>query len=187
MSINSRPGFKSLRSGFTLVELVMFIVIISIALVGILQVMNATTKNSADPQLRKQALSIAEALLEEVTLARFTYCDPADANAETADNVTVTCTVPENVWQEPGNTRPFDNVNDYVTAYGVAQPITIADVNSVGVPGLANYTATIAITPQAFNGILADDALLITIRVTSGAETVRLDGYRTRYAPNLMP
>lgn len=191
MSINSRPGFKSLRSGFTLVELVMFIVIVSIALVGILQVMNVTTKNSADPQLRKQALSIAEALLEEVTLARFTYCDPDDANAEAAANAAVNATgcstVPEAVGPEAGNARPFDNVNDYVAAYGVAQPIAIADVNSSGVPGLANYTATITVTQQAFNGIPAADALLITISVTSGAETVRLDGYRTRYAPNLMP
>lgn len=187
MSINSRAVFKSLRSGFTLVELVMFIVIVSIALVGILQVMNATTKSSADPQLRKQALSIAEALLEEVTLARFTYCDPADANAEVAVNAAGCSTVPEAVGLEDGNARPFDNVNDYVTGYGAAQQIAIADVNSVGIPGLGNYTATIAITPQAFNGITADDALLITIRVTSGAETVRLDGYRTRYAPNLMP
>ncbi|WP_076591656.1 PilV family protein [Herminiimonas arsenitoxidans] len=183
-----KNGFHSraVRSGFTLIELVMFIVIVSIAVIGILQVMNVTTKNSADPQLRKQALSIAEALLEEVSLARFTFCDPADPNAETAANAAA-CAVPEGVGPENGNVRPFDNVNDYVAAYGVAQPIAIADVNAIGIPNLANYAATIKIVQQAFNGIPATDSLLITVSVAYGAETITLDGYRTRYAPNLMP
>lgn len=186
MSINRCAHSRTARSGFTLVELVMFIVIVSIAVVGILSVMNITTSSSADPQLRKQALSIAEALLEEVSLARFTFCDPADVNAETAANATE-CTVPEGVGPEAGNTRPFDNVNDYVTTYGTAQPIAITDVNGAAIPNLGAYTSTITITPQAYNGIAATDSLLITINVNYGADTIRLDGYRTRYAPNLMP
>ncbi|MFJ7566550.1 type II secretion system protein [Herminiimonas sp. NPDC097707] len=187
MSINRGTHSRTARSGFTLVELVMFIVIVSIAVIGVLMVMNMTTKNSADPQLRKQALSIAEALLEEVSLARFTFCDPADPNAETADNATECATTPEGVGPEAGNTRPFDNVNDYVSAYGVAQAIVISDVNGAAIPNLNVYASTITITPQAFNGISATDSLLITINVNYGADTVRLDGYRTRYAPNLMP
>ncbi|RBA25737.1 type II secretion system protein [Herminiimonas fonticola] len=186
MSINSRPVFCKTRSGFTLVELVMFIVIVSIAVIGVLQVMNVTTSHSADPQLRKQALSVAEALLESVSLAGFTFCDPADPNAESVGSAGE-CTVPEGVGPEAGNVRPFDNVNDYVTAYGVAQPIAISDVNGAAIPNLNAYTSTITITQQAFNGIPATDSLLITINVNYGADTVRLDAYRTRYAPNLMP
>lgn len=186
MSINRGIHSRIVRSGFTLVELVMFIVIVSIAVIGVLMVMNMTTKNSADPQLRKQALSIAESLLETVSLAGFTFCDPADPNAETVANATE-CTVPEAVGPEAGNTPPFDNVNDYVAAYGVAQAIAIADVNGAAIPNLNAYASTITITQQAFNGIPAADSLLITINVNYGADTVRLDGYRTRYAPNLMP
>ena len=156
-------------------------------MLGVLRVMNVTTQNSADPQLRKQALSIAEALLEEVSLARFTFCDPADEKAETAANASECTSVQEGVGPEGGNARPFDNVNDYVTAYDVAQPIAIADVNSANIPNLANYAATIKIAQQAFNGIPAADSLLIAVSVTYGAETITLDGYRTRYAPNLMP
>ncbi|MDP1658712.1 MAG: prepilin-type N-terminal cleavage/methylation domain-containing protein [Methylotenera sp.] len=46
--------------GVTLVELVVFIVIVSVALVGVLKVLEITNKGSADPLLRKQAHSIAE-------------------------------------------------------------------------------------------------------------------------------
>jgi MSHA pilin protein MshD len=170
-------------AGFTIVELVLFIVVVSIALVGVLLVMNITTSHSSDPQIRKQGLSIAEALMEEVSLARFTYCDPADPNAETAASVADCHTVPEVMGPEPGNTRPYDNVNDYYTADG-----NLAIFRDAANPALSNYTATIAITQQALNGIPAADSLHIRISVLyAGTVMVVLDGYRTRYAPNLMP
>src|SRR5574340_819211 len=60
------------QRGVSLVELVMFIVIVSVAVAGILQVMNITNRGSADPLIHKQALAIAESLLEEVELMPFT-------------------------------------------------------------------------------------------------------------------
>ncbi len=77
------------QRGISLIELIMFIVIISVALAGILMVMNHVTRSSADPLIHKQALAIAESLLEEVELMPFTYCDPDDANAATAASAVV--------------------------------------------------------------------------------------------------
>ena len=57
-----------LQRGISLIELIMFIVIISAALAGILLVMNQVTGHSADPLIRKQALAIAESMLEEIQL-----------------------------------------------------------------------------------------------------------------------
>ena len=48
------------QRGVSLVELIMFIVIVSVALAGILLVFNVTTKGSADPLVHKQALAAAE-------------------------------------------------------------------------------------------------------------------------------
>jgi MSHA pilin protein MshD len=70
--------------GLSLVELIMFIVIVGAAVAGIIAVISRTTQSSADPMVRKQALSIAEAVLEEVRLQPFTYCDPDDPSAATA-------------------------------------------------------------------------------------------------------
>jgi len=72
------------QAGVTLVEVVIFIVIVSVAVIGILGVLSWTGNNSADPQLRKQALVIAEGMLDEIEAARFTFCalnDPAAATA----------------------------------------------------------------------------------------------------------
>ncbi len=86
MSIPSDPYSSRRKSlGASLVELVVFIVIVSAAVAGIIGVISITTQSSADPLIRKQALAIAEAVLEEVQLQPFTYCDPDDPAAATAD------------------------------------------------------------------------------------------------------
>jgi Tfp pilus assembly protein PilV len=71
--------------GLSLIELIMFIVIVGAAVAGIIAMIGMTTQSSADPMIRKQALAIAEAMLEEVRLQPFTYCDPDDPGAATAN------------------------------------------------------------------------------------------------------
>jgi MSHA pilin protein MshD len=79
--------------GLSLVELVMFIVIVGAAVAGIIGVIDLTTRSSADPMIRKQALAIAEAVMEEVRLMPFTYCDPDDPGAATASMGGTTATI----------------------------------------------------------------------------------------------
>lgn len=184
------------QRGVTLVELVMFMVIVAIALAGILQVMRMTTANSADPLRRKQALLIAEALLEEVRQAGFTYCDPRSENAAEATG-TATCEVKED-WGNEGGTdylRPYDNVNDYAGAAATATNAFDNDAgaltDALGRPlNLAGYSASVSIAPDALGDIAASgtgadsEALRIRIQVKYGdTESVILDGYRARYAP----
>jgi len=191
-----------------LIELIVFIVIVGVAIAGVLAAMNVTTRASADPVTQKQALAIAEALLEEVQLRAFTYCDPDDANAAIATTAqldsavtapAVGCaTTVEGMGPEAGETRsgatPFDNVNDYFVA-GTGFVLTgISDVTGAAVTGLGNYNATIAVATQALGGIAATDAngrpqsLLVTVTVTGPANALAtLSGYRVRYAPNATP
>ena len=60
------------QRGLSLIELVMFMVIMGVAALTVLQLLNMSTKASAEPARRKQALLLAEALMEEVQQARFT-------------------------------------------------------------------------------------------------------------------
>lgn len=202
-----RPPVR--QRGVTMIELILFIVIVGVAVGGILTVMNLTTRASVDPVRRKQALIIAEGLLEEVELAKFSYCDPLDPDADDADNTTASAkclAVPERWGQlapEPSAAgRPYDNVNDYVTAPDTwtaafdAPGGVLADAN--GNPlDVKGYSARLKIAPAVLNGIgndlasppnpanTADTAVLrITVEVRYDGETVRLDGYRTRFAPN---
>src|SRR5688572_9824280 len=75
--------------GVTLIELVVFIVIVGVAMAGLFAAFNTITAASADPQVRKQMLAIAESLMEEIQLKPFTYCDPDDPQATTATSATV--------------------------------------------------------------------------------------------------
>jgi MSHA pilin protein MshD len=189
------------QHGLTVIEMIMFMVIVGIALAGILQVMRLTTHQSADPVRRKQALMIAEGLLEEVELAKFTYCDPTAANADTATS-SANCSIPE-VFGQPAfeavGARPYDNVNDYVPAAGVATAAFDAGgklVDANGTPmNVTGYTARLIITPEPLGtgagtintaGASADnDVLRIRVEVSFDDQTLVLDGYRTRYAPKL--
>jgi MSHA pilin protein MshD len=197
------PGRTTRQSGTTLIELIMFIVIVSAALAGILQVMNLTTGHSADVMLRKQSLAIAESLLEEIELMPFTYCDPNDPNGNAGNSTlttsTANCTAgwSQDVITGPipststrgSQTNPFNNVADY-SNYQMSPSLTngIVDVTGAPIPGLGGYSASVNITRAgiAWLGAASDGAALhITVTVTApDGNQVVLDGYRTRYAPN---
>jgi MSHA pilin protein MshD len=200
------------QRGLTLIELIVFIVIVSVGLVGLLSVFNVAVRGSADPMIRKQMLSIAEALLEEVELQPFTYCDPTDATWATATSATTgtpptTCT---STVQGPGptagqvrvsTTAAFNNVADYAGASGggattglgdATHAITDLDGNAMAPLG---YTASIAIDATAAlgpagNQVTADGTaanmrvVRITVTVNHGTDSLTLEGYRTRYWPN---
>lgn len=191
--------------GISLIELIVFMVIISVGLAGILSVMNITTRASADPLAQKQALAIAEAYLEEVLAMPFTYCDPDDANAATAQSTAgvnpadpTRCANTLEAIGAEGETRgsgttPYDNVNDY-NSLAAGAP---ANVDGTAISGLGAYTVSVAVAADALAAssatVAASDgngrpqSLRVTVTVTGPGTTVVLDGYRTRYAPNALP
>jgi len=187
--------------GATLIELIMFIVVVGAAVTGVLGAISYATRASVDPMIQKQALAIAEAVLEEVQLMPFTYCDPDDANAATALDA-AGCTggaggandesrLPLSA--EAGETRlsittPYDNVSDY-NVFNMAGGVVDIAGNPVPMPELAAYTATVAVVGQALGGIAAGESLLVTVTVTHPSLNpgLVLHGYRVRYAPNALP
>jgi MSHA pilin protein MshD len=206
-SLNKRKPYlmnRTFQAGVTLVELVVFIVIMGVALAGVLKVLEITSRNSADPLIRKQALSIAESLLLEIQQQSFTFCDPEDANASSATSHagcatqtqdtdpagTTAMTGPfPNTESRYSNTASYDNVADYG---GFTMPnaqcagICIPGDNTP-LAGLNGYSASVTIN-RAGNvlGLNNDAALRINVSVTGPANTtVTLSGYRVRYAPNI--
>jgi MSHA pilin protein MshD len=190
--------------GISLVELIVFIVIVGVAAAAVIGTLTMATRASADPLIQKQALAIAEALLEEVQLQPFTFCDPDDPQAATAAD-TAGCTAggaeamgpetpaPYGPETRTSATTPYDNVNDYQVG-GVAgsgldiNPIT--DVTGAAIAGLTGYTANIKVAAQALDTVASTDSLLITVTVNGppgSNTTVLLHGYRVRYAPNALP
>ena len=177
--------------GLTLIELLLFVVVVSIALAAMLRVFVGATAASADPMIRRQQLAIAESLLREVQLMPFTWCEPDLAtNADTAASL-AECTVAEAMGAEGGQTRYaspyFNNVNDYAGFEMKLADGGIRDLTNTVVAGLSNYSASVAVETATLDslGAASGDALKITVAVTGpDKSTISLQGWRTRYAPH---
>jgi MSHA pilin protein MshD len=149
------PGLiRSNQKGLTLVELVVSMVIISVALSGILLLLNTTILHSSEPLIQHQSLAIAEAYLEEILLKE--YSDPGGPF-------------------ESG--RPdFDDVADYNGLHDVGA----RDQFNSSV-GLNDYTVDVSVTADSL-GTPAVNAWRVDVTVTHiNGFSMTLRGFRTSY------
>jgi len=149
------PKTASLQSGVTLVELILSMVIISIALTGVFTVMNLTVSHSADPVIQHQAVSIAESYLEEILLQ--SYVNPTGGYTGV-------------------DRSQFDDVDDYNGLSDTGVNDSLGNLVAI----LANYNVSVLVsTPVTLtDGILAKK---ITVTVTGLSNTLKLIGYRVNY------
>ncbi|MBX9960416.1 MAG: hypothetical protein K2Y15_09790 [Burkholderiaceae bacterium] len=169
------------QRGLTFVELIFFIVVVTVGLAGILTVLDVSTSRSADPMVRKQMLVIAEGVMEEVRLQSFGWCDPDDANATTATTA-AGCAGGTPAEIRGDGLNPWDQVTDY---NGAAINTSLA-----GTAFPAGYSAAVQVLAgDDLGGIAGGEALRIRVTVNYPPlnETLVLEGYRTRYAPNALP
>jgi MSHA pilin protein MshD len=142
---------RSRQRGFTLIELIIFIVVVSAGLAGILSVMNTVVASSADPMVRKQAMALADSILEEILLKDFD--DPDGTNIG-----------------ETGR-ADWDNVDDFNGK---------SNADFAPLPAeLATYVIGIAVVADA--ATLGMAASRVTVTISHGAEVITMTGYRTDY------
>ena len=133
------------QSGSTLIELVIAIVIISIAASAILMALSTSVTYSADPMIRHQAVAIAEAYLEEIALKSF--ADPDGVDGEATRDL-------------------YDDVDDYngLVDNGARNQFDAA------IADLADYTVSVAVTASAgLPPIASTDVYLISVTITHAA------------------
>ena len=161
---------REAQRGLTLIELVIFIVIILVGLAGVLTVLDTTVRGSADPVVRKQALALAEAMLEEV-LAKEFQNDPTGNNAATPALGCTPTTAPACALNTPGNRVNYNDVDDYNTW---SQPGNVSAIGAAPA-ALARYQVNVAVVPWALS---LENGKRVTVTVVSGTETVTLEGFR---------
>ena len=162
------------QRGLTLVELIIYIVVVLVGLAGVLTVLDTTVRGSADPVVRKQALALAEAMLEEV-LAKEYQNAAGGNNVATSSEGCTPSTTPKCSPNTPADRANYNDVDDY-NGWNQA-----GNVQAVGVPpaALAGYNVTVAVAaPAAVNGVTLKT---VTVTVTRGAETVILQGWRGNF------
>jgi MSHA pilin protein MshD len=92
--------------GFTLIEMIITIVVISVGLAGILLTFQVVVKSSADPLVTKQLVSIAEAQMEGTMLKEFADIATDSSCAACPPDYTATTTVTSGVtWAGISNTK----------------------------------------------------------------------------------
>lgn len=149
------------QRGFSLIELIMFIVIVSIALTGIMLVMNKTVGHSADTLLRKQALTVAESLLEEI-------------EAQAVSGVT-SCSNTPVVSSKRVFPYKICDYNNFVTS-------GVFDLSGAAVSGLDSYNVAVSVTSHVLGNIPQGSAVQVTVTVTPPlGPVVAVTGYRTEY------
>ena len=152
---------RSHHRGFTLIELIIFIVVVSAGLAGILSVLNSVVKSSADPVIHKQGLAIAESLLEEILLKE--YGNPSGGYSGTVRAL-------------------FDDVDDYA---GYTTSGGIVDSMGTAVTSLSGYNispaVTVALVTASENSALNAIAVKkITVSVSGPVGiNIQLTGYRS--------
>lgn len=170
-------------AGMTLIEVVMFIVIVSVGLAGVLSAFNVATKGSADPLIRKQSISLAEGMMEEVLLKDFEN-DPADP-ANSSSSLGCTSSTPTRCRANQLTDR--QNYND-VDDYNGWNQTGINDIlGTTSVAGLENYTLTVNVLLCSAAGanceatFPAASTKKITVTASGGPESMTLTGYKTKY------
>lgn len=141
----------------TLIEVVISIVVVAIASAAVLGVLSSNVRRSADALVLSQAVSIAEAYIEEITLKSFDDPDAVDGE---------------------GARQDFDDVDDYDGLVDAGA----ADQFGNPIAGLGNYTVSVDVTPSgALPSVAAADALRVDVRVQFAPYLdFYLSAYKTR-------
>lgn len=163
--------------GVSLIELVIFIVIVSIGLTGMLSTLSATLKHSADPMIQKQMLSIAESMMDEIQSKNFASAPDMPSPTSKA---CATYALERAELNKGGSAVYYDDVSDYD---GVTDcPIYSLLGNQL--PGLESYRLSISVSGNGgLNGLSSSLAKLIVVTVQQGGERLVLQGWRTSYGP----
>ncbi len=155
------------QSGVTLIELIITIVVISIALTGTLVVISRTVGGSADPMIVRQAVGVAEAYLEEIVLKP--YYDPVLGAGGGV------CPA-----SDPNGRPEYDNVCDY----NGLDDDGARNQEDAAVADLSSYRVRVTVDAAATLGALSGptDVVRVDVWVThpDGVDFT-LSGYRANY------
>ena len=149
---------RSLRrsAAFTLIEILVTIVVISIAGTALMSVYTSLVGRSANPVIQQQALVIAEAYMEEIRLKAFSDPDGVGGEARAA----------------------YDDIQDY----NGLPDTRVRDQNGLLIAGLSAYRVNVSVTPQGIASVPNTDAMRIDVVVSHPViDPVTLSSFRVNY------
>ena len=158
----SEPAPQRTQRGASLIELVVLIVVVGIVATAAMGALATMSSRSADPLVQRQALAVAQSLLDEITAQPTPDGDALGPEAGEARG---------------SATAPFNHVNDY---HGFSMS-GIRHFDGTPIAALESYSASVTVRAQAVGNVPTGAGWWVEVRVTGpgGAEVV-LAGWRAR-------
>ena len=146
-------------AGATLIEMVVSIVIISVAVTSVMMVIFQTAGTSSDPLVRTQAIAIAESYMEEILSQPLTDPAGADSGGFEAGEVRAT----------------YDDVTDY---HNLSDNAGAVDQQGNSLTGLEGYNVTATVVDTTLNGNPAKRILVVVTHDGNASFSFPLAAYR---------
>ena len=182
------------RTGFSLIELVVAIVVLGIGSAAFIGIVN-TTKQSVSPQIQQQGNAIARAYLEEIMLNQF--CDPnwdpnldldgdpltnpQNCSTDCSASVCSVCKTTGTGWTTEARST-YDDVCDYNGLNDVGAEDQLG--NPIGNLGVYEVDVTVTDVGVMLNGLNGNlgQVVLIDVDVThTTGSTMSLSSYKTNF------
>lgn len=145
--------------GFTLVELVITILVISISFVAIYSSIYGIMSASVDPMVARQGIAISESIMDEVKQKQFSSgsCPAAPGSGNRSDY-------------------------SYICHYNGLTLNGISDQEGNAISGLENYTTTVTTSNLNFSEAASTDFVKIVVSTSFNGNSVsRLVAFRANY------
>jgi MSHA pilin protein MshD len=149
------------QRGVSLIELMVFVVVVAIGLGALLSVFNQSVMQSVDPVIQTKALEKGQALMEEILTRKFDENTPTGGvpACDSVDGVACLGISPDGDYDDIGDYHGFTDTDD------------------------AGFTVTAAVTAAGADlGIPATQARLIQLTVTAPAgKSVVISAYKANF------
>ncbi|MEJ2444550.1 MAG: prepilin-type N-terminal cleavage/methylation domain-containing protein [Exilibacterium sp.] len=159
---------KRRQGGVTLIELVVFIVVVSVALVALLSVVNYSLSNSIDPLVRVRLLELAQSQLDEVLARKYDENTPTGGVPACGTANGPACAGIGLDGEDISDAGSLDDVDDF---------------NGYSDTPYAGYSRSVEVVAAGGDwGVAAAQAKRITVTVVSpGGESLQLSVYRANF------
>ena len=171
------------QSGFTLIELVVFIVILAVGLTGTILAINQTVTNAPKAMMQLRAMEISQAYLDEISTKRFDE-NTGQGGLPTCDSPTPAAPITacsSVLGPEAGETRnTFNDVDDY-NGTNDSPPVDAAGNSN---PDYTGYRVQISLSYAGTELALANNrfAKRISLVITSPfGDRIPVSYYRTNF------
>lgn len=154
--------------GFTLIELMVFIVVISIGLVGLTAVYNYSMAKSVDPVIQVRLHELAQSLLDEILARKYDENTPTGGIPACGAPGGAVCA---GIGLDGENLADIGSLDD------------VDDFDGYSDSPYAGYTRSVSITAAGADlGLTAAEAKLVQVTVSApGGERIQLSAYRANF------